>query len=429
MIINQSLSCNPISGVLRRLFLAMMLALGPASAADIDLSGTCGWTITGDSIDIVAGRVENNSTGGSSGSLRLQVWATPSRYSGGSISGYVIGTRNLQQLSGGYSYSNISGSVSFTAPPSGTYYTTLTVEEYTGSGFVIRDYQTFSDTATFGGGGGGGDDGGNGGGGGDGGGGSGGDGSLGIEGSGSWEISGSSIVIGAAKVANGRSGGSSGSLRLQIWATTSPYSGGGISGYVIGTLNLDPLPGGYSYNNLSRAVNYTAPPSGTYYTTLTLAEYDSGSYGIVDYLTFSGTSTFGGGGNDGGGGGDDGGGGGGGDSLELEGTASYKVSGKRCDLRITKVVNNGSGKSGSLRLRLWATSRKYSGGRISGYPFAVRSLGQLRGGYHFNNVKGFVSYKKPPKGRYYVTLTLEEYTSEGYKIKDYLTFNSRMRVW
>ena len=113
----------------------------------IDLSGSLSWKISGSVVNISAGKVTNNQSGGTSGSLRLRLWATNPKYIGGGIHGYVLGIRRLGQLQGGYSYNSIAGNVQYTAPPTGYYYTTLTLEEYTASGWVIRDYADFSGTS------------------------------------------------------------------------------------------------------------------------------------------------------------------------------------------------------------------------------------------------------------------------------------------
>lgn len=121
---------------------------GGIADASIDLSGTSSWSRVGTSIDIKVAKVANRASG-TSGSLRLRIWATKSRYAGGSLSGYVLGTRSLSPLQAGNYYSNISGNVAYTRPPVGTYYTLLAVEEYTSSGWRIRDYINFSGTTTF----------------------------------------------------------------------------------------------------------------------------------------------------------------------------------------------------------------------------------------------------------------------------------------
>src|SRR5260221_8407020 len=81
--------------------------------------------------------------------------------------------------------------------------------------------------------------------------------------------------------------GISGSLRLDLWATAAPYTGGTIVGYTFGSVPLNPLVGGYVYNNISQSVAYSRPPDGSYHVTLTLSEYHNGSYVILDYLNYA----------------------------------------------------------------------------------------------------------------------------------------------
>ena len=80
-------------------------------------------------------------------------------------------------------------------------------------------------------------------------------------------------------IVNSRSSGSSGSLRLALWATTTvPIFGNTIQNYTLATYNLNPLNHGFQYNNVdSGEVPYTAPPSGCYYLTLALLEFQSGA--------------------------------------------------------------------------------------------------------------------------------------------------------
>lgn len=118
-------------------------------SGDLEISGSCSWSTSGRTININAEKVSNNSTSRTSGTLRLRIWATRSAYTGGNISGYVMGTRPLGQLQPNQYYANISGSVSHTRPPRGTYFTTITLEEYDGSGYVIVDYLNFSGTSRF----------------------------------------------------------------------------------------------------------------------------------------------------------------------------------------------------------------------------------------------------------------------------------------
>jgi hypothetical protein len=116
---------------------------------NIDLGGSSSWNTSGYYVNIAVGQVVNNNASGTSGSLRLRLWAIRSQYAGGTISGYVLGTRNLNPLQAGYEYTNVHGYVSYNPPPSGYYYTVITLEQYTASGWYISDYVAFNGTTHF----------------------------------------------------------------------------------------------------------------------------------------------------------------------------------------------------------------------------------------------------------------------------------------
>ncbi len=66
----------------------------------------------------------------------------------------------------------------------------------------------------------------------------------------------------------------SGSLRMQLWAFSSPYNGGSATGYEIAeSQNFGPLGPGARLQQDTETVNYSLPPNGTYYITLILIEY------------------------------------------------------------------------------------------------------------------------------------------------------------
>ncbi|HEY0512867.1 MAG TPA: hypothetical protein VGH73_13240 [Thermoanaerobaculia bacterium] len=94
-------------------------------------------------------------------------------------------------------------------------------------------------------------------------------------------------------VINSRSSGTSGPIRLALWATTTvPVYGGTINHFTLGTYDLSPLPAGYEYNNVdSGYVTFTAPPAGCYYVTLALLELQSGTYYYNDLDTASAGGT------------------------------------------------------------------------------------------------------------------------------------------
>tara|TARA_B100000767_G_C19486994_1_gene418586 strand:+ start:160 stop:570 length:411 start_codon:yes stop_codon:yes gene_type:complete len=109
--------------------------------------------------------------------------------------------------------------------------------------------------------------------------------------SGNWgyRINGDQITIYGDKIINKNNGGKSGTLKLAIYATRNPYNGGSISGYKLHEYRLDPLKAGYERSNISNTGWNSAPPGGRYAITIVLLEYDNGGYGIVDYVSMSGT--------------------------------------------------------------------------------------------------------------------------------------------
>jgi len=150
----------------------------------------------------------------------------------------------------------------------------MILAEYQGApGYQTIDYRTFSNTATFGGGG-----------------------NLQLVGTVSYlhEVSGSTVNMRADYVRNNNTGGTSGTLKLQLWATSSPFAGGTITGYKFGEYTLGTLNGGFQFTNINVNPPFTSPPAGTYYVSMLLAEYQGApGYQTVDYRTFSNTATFG----------------------------------------------------------------------------------------------------------------------------------------
>lgn len=297
--VRRSASHNSSSGLRSVLLGSIVILLGMAGgrAADLQLTGNFGYSTQNNqaTVIITADRVENRTTGGTSGTIQLELWATSARYAGGSIQGYVLATHRLGQLGGGRAYTGISsGTVPFAAPPAGTWHVSLLVTEYDGGRFVIRDHGNFSSTLVIGSGGGGGTGGGGG--------------SLSdvdLVGNLSYETqnNGTTVVIRADRVQNNEPGGSrSGTLRLELWATANAYTGGTLSGYRLAQHRLGELAGGTSYTNISSgSVPYTPPPAGTWRVTLILSEYLSSvstndGFSVRDWRAFSNPLVVGGGG-------------------------------------------------------------------------------------------------------------------------------------
>lgn len=86
----------------------------------------------------------------------------------------------------------------------------------------------------------------------------------------------------------------SGTLYLQLWTCLTPFNGLETSlGYKVAEATLDPLWAGYFYPNVSQTVPFFAPPDGTYFMVMVLAESDGYQRLTVDWHNFSNTETFG----------------------------------------------------------------------------------------------------------------------------------------
>lgn len=107
-----------------------------AVASNVQFVGTAGYSVSGSTVVLTADEIANFDTSGFSGTLRLELWALPSPYTGTALSGYKLAESTLGQLSAGFNYSNVnSGAIPYLSPPDGTWYYTLLVTEFYGSAF------------------------------------------------------------------------------------------------------------------------------------------------------------------------------------------------------------------------------------------------------------------------------------------------------
>lgn len=223
------------------------------------------------SLAISTGMIDNSAGKASTGTLQVKLWATSSLYQGGTISGHLLASYKLEPLKAGQFYRDVRKVVPYT-PPSvkGTYFITLTLSEYTGSGYVIVDYRNMKNTATLGP-----------------------LKSFTISGPWRWQTNYASgtLAIEVAKISHRRTG-HTGTLKVSVWATDTPYRGGNLQGHQIGFVTKAALESGYSYSNLKTTVTFSPPPDGTYFISLVLSEFDDGAYRVVDYITSSEAATF-----------------------------------------------------------------------------------------------------------------------------------------
>lgn len=380
----------------------------PSGSAGLDLQCACSFSISGSQVDLRAAGVANQ-LGRTTGTLKLKLWATSTPYGGrGPISGYELAVHQLPVVLGkDTSLQNLNPTVAFSSPPAGKWYLTMTLTETSGGQDMVMDHINFTETLTVPAGGGGSSGSGSGGGGGVG---------LDILCDCSYETSGKSILVRVNRIEN-NSGKTSAPLSLKLMATARPYSGTSTNAYQMAEMSIGTLAnGGYVYD-IANTLSYTEPPPGTWHVNLVLMENGDTP---VDYINFdrsitiapasTGTNPTR-------------------KRLDIECNCSYEISGNSVNLIANRVTNNGTGSSGSLQLRLYATQSAYNGGTLTGYKLASYSFSSALQRYgRFENVKGAATYTAPPSGTYYYTLALIEIVNGSESIADYATFSGTVKV-
>ena len=242
---------------------------------NISIEGSWSWSVANGQTRIQVSNLVNRRSGGTSGTLRLEVWASASPYNGGTLTGYKIGQMQLGTLAAGFQYTNLDYTVTqLTTPPNGSWYMTMIASEFDGSslnnGFSFVDWEAMSPNWLIGV-----------------------SGSISFDGSAvSTTITSTTVRIQVAKVVNHRSGGTSGTLRLEVWASAAPYNGGTLTGYKLGQQQIGQLAAGFQFTNLDYTVALlVTPPNGTYKLTMIVSEFDGSAlnngYSFVDWLAMT----------------------------------------------------------------------------------------------------------------------------------------------
>ena len=218
-----------------------------------------------------------------------------------------------------------------------------------------------------------------------------------------YTISGSTVQITLDQIRNSSSSRTSGTLRLELWATTTqPAREAAFTGYRLAvSTTFSPLGPNSSYTSIVRTTSFTPPADGTYWLVLVLSEFDSvncqasDKYCITDTGVFSGQRTFGG-------------------SLELSGSFAYSISGTSVQLTVDRIENNSvSRTTGTLRLELWAsTTQPARGAAFTGYQLAISStLNPLPPQTYYSSVVRNTTFSRPPDGTYWMVFVLAEFDS------------------
>src|SRR5215831_5723667 len=94
------------------LLVCALCALTPSTSqavvTDVRFVGNVGYTYVGSTAALTADKVQNFSVGGFSGTLRMELWAFPSPFTGSFQLGFKLAQYTLGQLNGGFFYSGIN---------------------------------------------------------------------------------------------------------------------------------------------------------------------------------------------------------------------------------------------------------------------------------------------------------------------------------
>jgi hypothetical protein len=116
---------------------ALLLSLLRLDAATFKLAGDLKWEITEPRLTFTLdGALQNLDSAGTSGTIKLVLWATKAPYPS---TGYSVGEYNLGQISAGYQFEDFSVKTVSNVPSiTGDYYFTIAVMEYTTAGWRNR---------------------------------------------------------------------------------------------------------------------------------------------------------------------------------------------------------------------------------------------------------------------------------------------------
>ena len=218
---------------------------------------------------------------------------------------------------------------------------------------------------------------------------------------------GTMVTFGCGGVKNDNATGSTGTILVRLWALAAPYASGTISGKVLGEYKLTALKPGSYYSPVSKTLKAALPSvRKQYHLCLTVAEYRSSGYVITDHRNFSDRISLGPV-----------------DLFSLAGPWKWAFSGENgnLDIHVAKITHTRTGSTGSLKLAVWATKTPYKGGGIQGFQLGAVTKAALKPGYSYSAVKNVAKFKKPPAGRYYMSLVLSEFNGQEYRIVDHLS--------
>lgn len=230
----------------------------------IRFAGSVYYTLNFDTVNIRVDKIEHNC--GSTGALRLVLWAVKDYAGGADWTGTRMAEVQLGACSEDEYYDNLNQTVPRTSPAPGYYTMILSLEAYDGEDYTQEDYRVFDDAEGI-------------------------IGQAKFAGSIGYEIGSTTVELQVDRIAHNFTNGT-GSLKIVLWACDNVGDDGSWTGYSIAEYQLEPLQLGYTYDDLAQTVVGTRPPSGCYPLIMQLQSYEANGWVGQDFRVFDDAVSF-----------------------------------------------------------------------------------------------------------------------------------------
>lgn len=225
-----------------------------------------GYSIEGDSVHLHADIIVYDALTADAYEWSLQLWACDGAFSGGQIIGHVVAEIGIGSLAGfGGMPSPVHATIAFNPPVGGgTFTMVLLLVARPGD---IHGYANYPRTETF----------------------------LvpRVRGHVGYRLDGRRVMLEVAAIENPRDESNlSGTLALELWALSQPYSGGPFNGAPLAAAVLGTLAGRSEWNPPSLDLTFKSPPDGTWYLCLMLREWTGTGYTTRDFTNFAEPVTY-----------------------------------------------------------------------------------------------------------------------------------------
>jgi len=227
--------------------------------------GSVGYTLNFDTVTMKFDKISHNYS--NTGTLKVVLWATQDYTGGTSWTGTRMGEYRLESINDTQCYMDKNLTVSRTSPNPGSCTIVIALETYNGKEFTMSDHVAFAGKAQicaeakF-------------------------VGSIGYTCKEEEEV-----TLRADRISH-NFGGGTGSLKMVLWACSSPAQNGTWTGFEIAEKQFEPLKPGQYYEKIDQTVALAYPSRGEYYTIMELESYGANGWVKENFVQFDGLSSF-----------------------------------------------------------------------------------------------------------------------------------------